>query len=157
PPPIVVLIGAADDQPLMNWIAAELRALDMTIDVRRVVSRIEPLDAEADALADGARAVMRIDSGAGRLSVVIADPVTHGIALREGVEGPPTTHVEPVVALRAVELVRAVLVGSRYLGDGGTAPGAPGKPRVGELPATPPPPGDEPELPPPPARERAGV
>ena len=110
--PLVVLIGTAGDEALMGRLGAELRALGIDID-RRIV---DPNDAGIDFLVEavmreGARAVVRVQAPAGRIEVSIADTETHGLALREVLEGPPGAAAEPLLAVRSVEFVRAMLLG----------------------------------------------
>jgi hypothetical protein len=115
----VVLLGAAEDEPLTGRIAAELRALGIPIELRVVAGEEPGIDLEVEsALRDGARAAVRIDSQAGRTEVSIADPSSHRVALRQVLEGPPTAAMVPVLALRTVEFVRATLLGAPR-GQGG--------------------------------------
>jgi hypothetical protein len=112
-PPLVVVIGTTADDALVGRLGAELRALGIDID-RRVVSLDDP-DVDflvAAVMRDGARAVVRVDSPAGRIEVSIADPATRGLALREVLEGSPTGAAAPVLAVRSVEFVRAMLLGA---------------------------------------------
>ena len=115
----VVLLGAAEDEPLTGRIAAELRALGIPIELRVVAGEEPGIDLEVEsALRDGARAAVRIDAQAGRTEVSIADPSSHRVALKQVLEGPPTAAMVPVLALRTVELVRATLLGAPHGDDG---------------------------------------
>jgi len=115
----VVLLGAAEDEPLTGRIAAELRALGIPIELRVVAGEEPGIDLEVEsALRDGARAAVRIDAQAGRTEVSIADPSSHRVALKQVLEGPPTAAMVPVLALRTVEFVRATLLGAPRGQDG---------------------------------------
>ena len=110
----VVLLGAAEDEPLTGRIAAELRALGIPLELRVVAGEEPGIDLEVEsALRDGARAAVRIDAQAGRTEVSIADPSSHQVALKQVLEGPPTAAMVPVLAVRTVEFVRATLLGPR--------------------------------------------
>ena len=116
----VVLLGAAEDEPLTGRIAAELRALGIPIEFRVIAGEEPGIDLEVEsALRDGARAAVRIDAQAGRTEVSIADPSSHRVALKQVLEGPPTSALVPVLALRTVEFVRATLLGPRSDGAQG--------------------------------------
>jgi hypothetical protein len=144
----VVLLGAAEDEPLTGRIAAELRALGIPIEFRVVAGEEPGIELEVEsALRDGARAAVRIDAQAGRTEVSIADPASHRVALKQVLEGPPTSALVPVLALRTVEFVRATLLGPRSepgeavptrdatAGDAGIATSPSGKSNASQAPA----------------------
>jgi hypothetical protein len=140
--PLVVLIGTTADDALVGRLGAELRALGIAI-VQRVVS---PDDAGVDLLVEevmreGARAVVRVQAPAGRIEVSIADPATRVLALREVLEGSPTGASAPVLAVRSVEFVRAMLLGAPPPEAGVVAPAVapvPAAPLEPSVPARPP-------------------
>jgi hypothetical protein len=114
-PPLVVVVGSADDEPLTGRVVAELRALHIAVDPRVIPAGEDEARAKADfesALREGARAAVRVDSRTGRIEVSIADVATGGVAMHEVLEGPATASVAPVLAVRTVEFVRAALLGS---------------------------------------------
>jgi hypothetical protein len=54
---------------------------------------------------------MRADSTLGQIDILIVDPATHQTTLRMSLKGTAIPDAEPVLALRAVELVRVSLLG----------------------------------------------
>jgi hypothetical protein len=109
----VVLIGRTIDEPLIARLGAELRALGIDIDRRVVAADDDGVDFLVEAvLREGARAAVRVQEPAGRIEISIADPATHGVALREVLEGSPTSTAQPVLVVRSVEFVRAMLLGA---------------------------------------------
>ena len=110
----VVVLGTREDEPLTGRIAAELRALDIAIEVRVVAGDERGIELEVEsALREGARAAIRVDARTGRTEVSIPDPATRQVALKQVLEGPPTAALAPVLAVRTVEFVRATLLGPR--------------------------------------------
>ena len=110
----VVVLGTAEDEPLTGRIAAELRALDIAMEVRVVAGDERGIELEVEsALREGARAAVRVDALTGRTEVSIPDPATRKVALKQVLEGPPTAALAPVLAVRTVEFVRATLLGPR--------------------------------------------
>ena len=66
----VVVLGTAEDEPLTGRIAAELRALDIAIEVRVVAGDQRGIELEVEsALREGARAAVRVDAQTGRTEV----------------------------------------------------------------------------------------
>jgi len=121
-PPLVVLIGATGDEPLLGRIAAELRSLGIDIDQRLVSPEDHDLELLVETvLHEGARAAVRVQARVGRIEVSISDPATREVALREVLEGSPTAAAEPILAVRSVEFVRAMLLGTAGA-SAGTAP-----------------------------------
>src|SRR5262249_40092468 len=130
---------------MVGRVGAELHALGIDID-RRVVS---PDDTGVDLLVDavmreGARAVVRVQAPAGRIEVSIADPATHALAVREVLEGSPMGAAAPVLAVRSVEFVRAMLLGTPPPGRRVPVPAGPVPPPV--APVEPPVPARTPTL-----------
>jgi hypothetical protein len=110
PRPTVVLLGGPEDAALTARIAAELRALGISLDT----SVQDPAQREAEAasaLAGGTRVTVEVDGRAGRTAVSVADPVTRQLALKQVLEAPPTTALDTMLAVRTVEFVRATLLG----------------------------------------------
>jgi hypothetical protein len=108
----LVVIGTAADEPLIGRVVAELKVIGIPVNLRLVEATDEERDPEIDrALRDGARAVVRVVSRAGRIEVVIADPTTRAVVLRQVLEGEPSEELDSVLAIRAVEFVRAMLLG----------------------------------------------
>jgi hypothetical protein len=118
PPPAgrqvqIVVVGTIADHGLVGRVAAELRALKMDDDLRIVESEARSLGDEIDlALKSGARAIVHPDSELGRVDMLFTDPVTRRVTLRMSLYGPPLPALEPVLAVRAVEFVRAMLLGA---------------------------------------------
>jgi len=125
----IVVVGTFEDHSLIGRIEAELRAMKMDGDLRIVEGDRAVLGYEIDlALRRGARAIVHPDSHLGRIDLLIADPVTGRVTLRMSVNGPPIPSVEPVLALRAVEFVRAILLGTTLLLPPLTSQVAPSEP-----------------------------
>jgi hypothetical protein len=121
--PLVALVGTTEDDPLMGRLAAELRALGFALDTRALAVEDPGVDLEVDAaLRAGARAAVRVESRAGRITVSVADPLSHAVTLREVLEGAPTAAVESMLAVRTVEFVRATLLGVPADAPGAGAP-----------------------------------
>jgi hypothetical protein len=109
----IVVVGTLEDHSFIGRVAAELRATKMDGDLRIVESDGSVLGYEIDlALKSGARAIVHPDSRLGRIELLIADPVAGRVTLRMSLSGSPMPTVEPVLALRAVEFVRAMLLGT---------------------------------------------
>jgi hypothetical protein len=110
----VVLLGTAEDEPLSGRIAAELRSLGFAVDIRVIAGDKSGIDLGVEsALREGARAAVRVDAATGRTEVSIPDPVTGEVTLKQVLEGPPAAALAPVLAVRTVEFVRAMLLGPR--------------------------------------------
>jgi hypothetical protein len=110
---VVVLFGAREDAALTTRIAAELRALGFSLQIRARAE--EPARAASEvtaALGDGARAAVEIDGGAGRTAVSVADTATGRVAMKQVLEAPPAAAtLDTLLAVRTVEFVRATLLG----------------------------------------------
>jgi hypothetical protein len=110
----VVLLGTAEDESLTGRIAAELRALGIAVDIHLVTGDKRGIDLEVEsALREGARAAVRVDAATGRTEVSIPDSVTREMTLKQVLEGPPAAVLAPLLAVRTVEFVRAMLLGPR--------------------------------------------
>jgi hypothetical protein len=108
----IVLIGTVEDYGFVGRVAAELHAVNLDRELRVAEVARGDLDREIDmALRSQARAVMRADSQLGRIDILMVDSVTQQVALRISLNGSPIPDAEPLLALRAVELVRASLLG----------------------------------------------
>lgn len=109
---IIVLIGTSADRGFIGRLAAELQAMKMDIDLRTVEADAGTASHEVDlAVANGARAILRADSRQARIDLLFADPATRRLTLRLSLNGSQSPIVEPLLATRAVEFVRAMLLG----------------------------------------------
>jgi len=108
----VVIVGTVDDHALIGRLASEVLATRFNIDLRVVEIAAEALRNEVDlAVHSGARVVIDVDSRSGRIDSLFVDPTTHVVTLKVSLEAQPMPALEPVLALRTTEFVRATLIG----------------------------------------------
>ena len=104
----VAVLSSGRDTAAAARIAAELRALGFTSQVRLTESAPDAADGER-ALRAGARASVQVDGRAGKTQVLIADVTGRTaptVVVLEGAMGA----MDPVLIVRTVELVRAALL-----------------------------------------------
>jgi hypothetical protein len=109
-PRIALVLEQDSEQPTPRRLRAELEGLGFeVVEVTTTEALPDPESLEQIARDAGAFAAVRITASRGGVEVWIADRVTGKTVLRELVV-PPEESVDEVVALRAVELLRASLL-----------------------------------------------